>query len=225
MKPDSDVDERTSSEQREVWLIEDNDQDAKRYKRLLERAGAISVRIESVREQVSDYANLAGDPSVGAVIVDQNLGEFSGVSYFGIDVANYLRIVSGALPVFILTNWYDFDLEESGEAVDLIIDKENVRKLGSVYVARILRRMGDYERALSGQLQRHRTLIDRQAEANLSPDERAELEALERELDRPFGPVSNAQAERERLIAEVEEKRLAGLRDIIARVNALEQAE
>jgi hypothetical protein len=212
-------------ESRAVWLIEDNHGDAKRYKRLFERAGAIQIHIGEVRNNLAEYAGLAGDPTVGAVIVDQNLGEFSGVGYFGLDVARYLRAISGALPVFILTNFFEGDLEENGEAVDLIIRKEDVRKLGSVYVARILRRMGDYERALSGQLKRYRTLIDREFEGGLSADEKLELQALEHEIDRPYGPTILAQEEREAIVAEIEERRLTGLRELVTRLEALEKAE
>lgn len=213
------------SEGRVVWLIEDNGDDAVRYKRLLERAGAIQVHLGEVRARLDEYAELAGDPAVGAVIVDQNLGEFSGVGYYGLDVANYLRAVSSALPVFILTNYYDLDLEENGEAVDLIINKGDIRTLGSVYVARILRRMGSYEEALSGQLRRYRTLIDREIEGEITPQEKEELMALEREIDRPYGPAIKAQEERDQAIAEIEEKRLAGLREVVARLKALEISE
>jgi hypothetical protein len=211
-----------AGDERIVWLIEDNAEDASRYKRLFERAGSIHVQIGEVRQHLDEYASLAAHPAVGAVIVDQNLGEFSGVAYVGLDVANYLRAMSDALPVFILTNYYDLDLEENGEAVDLIIDKGDVRTLGSVYVARILRRMGDYENALSGQLRRYRALVDREFAGELNSDERDELQALEQEMDRPFGPAMIAHEQRENVIAEIEEKRLAGLRDILARVEALE---
>lgn len=175
------------TEQIIVWLIEDSENDAEEYKQLLEKAGDIEVVFVPARPAIADYADLLSDGRTGAIIIDQRLGDFAGVSYDGIDVAEFLRSLRPELPIFILTNYADEELEDQGEAVDFIIDKKTVRRRAGVYVKRILRSIEHYQAALTDKQRRLKELIDRKLSSGLNEAEEAELQALRADIERPLG--------------------------------------
>lgn len=168
-----------------VWLVEDSPTDAEEYTRFLERSGKLKVTPCDVFESLDEYRVLANNPAVGAVIVDKLLGEHAGVGYGGLDIATFLRTYDPGLPVFILTNYPGPDLDADGDAVDLVIEKHLVRDFADTYVARILRRMGQYHDALNARQQRLRELIDLKLDGRLNEADAEELAALRREIERP----------------------------------------
>jgi hypothetical protein len=172
-----------------VWLVEDSPTDAEEYTRFLERSGKLKITSSPIFETVDEYRNLANNPAVGAVIVDKLLGEHAGVSYGGLDIATFLRTFDPALPVFILTNYPGADLDAEGDAVDLVIEKHQVRDYADTYVARILRRMGQYHESLNARQARLRELIDLKLDGRLNEAESEELATLRREIERPGAEV------------------------------------
>jgi CheY-like chemotaxis protein len=178
-----------------VKLIEDSHEDADLHQQLLEAAGKIRIEYVPARPSVDDYADLAADPGTGAVMIDERLGEFAGVDYTGLEVADFLRTLRPELPIYILTNYANEIADDQGESVEFIIDKKTVRKAAKVYVARILRAMQQYEAALTDQQRQLKELIDRKLAGELSEEEEAELQQLRAAIERPFGP---AEIEQER---------------------------
>jgi hypothetical protein len=182
-----------------VKLIEDSHEDADLHQQLLEAAGRIKVEYVPARPGVDDYADLAADPETGAVMIDERLGEFAGVDYTGLQVADFLRTLRPELPIYILTNYASEIADDQGESVEFIIDKKTVRKAAKVYVARILRAMQQYEAALMKQQRRLKELIDRKLVGELSEEEETELQHLRTAIERPFAP---AEIEHERRLDE-----------------------
>ena len=171
-----------------VKLIEDSHEDADLYKQLLEAAGRIKIEYVPARPGVDDYADLAADPETGAVMIDERLGEFAGVDYTGLQVADFLRTLRPELPIYILTNYANEIADDQGQSVEFIIDKKTVRKAAKVYVARILRAMQQYEAALMKQQRRLKELIDRKLAGELNEEEETELRQLRAAIERPFAP-------------------------------------
>ena len=203
-----------------VLLVDDSDHEADQYKRLLERDRRLRVVVRPPPPALGDYAPLVHDRSVGAVIVDQVLSDAASVDYSGLEVVNYLRAFSDALPVYILTNYYDDDLQESGEAADFVIAKEEIRARGHAYVTRILRRMGQYRAALGERQARYRALVDRAAAGALTAAEAEALAGLRREIERPAAAALAAHDDRARAEAADDARRLAELRAIAERLGA-----
>lgn len=172
-----------------VWLVEDSATDAEEYTRFLERSGKLRITLSPIFETVDEYRILANNPAVGAVIVDKLLGEHAGVSYGGLEIATFLRTFDPALPVFILTNYPGPDLDAEGDAVDLVIEKHQVRNYADTYVARILRRMGQYHESLNARQTRLRELIDLKLSKRLDSAEAEELATLRREIERPGAEI------------------------------------
>jgi CheY-like chemotaxis protein len=167
-----------------VLLIDDSINDAEEAKFFLERSGDLEVDLGPVFPEIHDYSAIPLDASVAAVIVDQFLAEHTGVPYDGLDVAEYLRVIAPALPVFVLTNYAE-DLEDQAAAVDLVITKGSMRKHAETYVARILRGIGRYYATLSARQLRLQQLIDSELSGELSDEGTQELSALRREIERP----------------------------------------
>lgn len=202
------------TEQKIVWLIEDSENDAEEYKQLLEKAGAIEIVFVPARPVIADYADLLTDSRTGAIIIDQRLGDFAGVSYDGIEIAEFLRSLRPELPIFILTNYADEELEDQGEAVDSIIDKKTVRKRAEVYVKRILRSVEHYQTALTEKQKRLKDLIEHKLSSGLDEADEAELQALRADLERPLGLKIARQEEIWEAELQAQEDRLSKLEEI-----------
>lgn len=174
-----------------VWLIEDDEQQADQYGRLLEQAsdGELHIKFVPVRRNIADYADLMNDPQTGAIILDQRLSEQGGVNYEGIEVAEFLRTLKPELPVFILTQHGPDDLLQlKAEAAEYVIDKDDIAKRDhtpQVHAIRILRSMGKYEVALNAKQRRLKELIDRKLSFGLNEAETAELTSLRADIERP----------------------------------------
>lgn len=166
-----------------ILLVEDSDTDAEEAKFFLERSGELLVDLGEVFPEVEDYSSVPLDTQVKAVIVDQFLADNTGVPYDGVNVADFLRAVAPALPVFVLTNDAG-ELEEQASAVDMVITKGNMRRHTGTYISRILRRIGQYQASLSDRQLRLQELLDLELTDGLAADERNELNALLREVER-----------------------------------------
>ena len=187
-----------------IRLIEDNADDASLYRELLEAVGDIKIEPVDVctRPTTSDYTDLIADAETGAIIIDERLGEYGGVNYTGLQLADFLRTLRPEIPIYILTNYPGDISDDQGESVEFVIDKKTVRKKAKVYVARILRHMQQYEAALTEQQRRLKNLIDRKLTDGLNNEEEEELKQLRAKIERPSGPAiideENKWIERER---------------------------
>lgn len=182
-----------------VWLIEDDEEQANLFRRLVERRNDLKlvVKFVSVRPNIEDYADLVSDKRTGALIFDQRLDR-SGVAYEGIEAATFWRGQRPELPIFILTQHEDDDLLRDQEAaVEFIMEKGKVsdEHERDVYVTRILRHMGRYAEALTEKQKRLQVLVDKSLSDDLSEAERDELQALRHYWERPFAGQMMQQAE------------------------------
>ncbi len=215
------------TEQKIVWFIEDNKNDADEYGQLFEKAGDVNVVFVSARPAITDYTDLLTDDRTGAIIVDQRLSDFSGVSYDGIELADYLRYLRPELPIFMLTNYADDELlQGQGGSVDSIIDKKTVRKRAAVYVRRILRSMEHYQAALTKRQARLKELIDRKLSSGLNEAEEAELKTLRADVERPLESEMSHQEEIWKAELQAQEDRLARLEAMAQNIrDALQKSE
>lgn len=205
-----------------VWFVEDDKDEAEKYKRFLERVGNIRIKTikPSVYPSLSDYRKLATDASTGAFLIDQRLDQ-SGVGYTGMEVADYLRQVKPELPIYMLTG-YPEDIQggEAAGQVEDVIRKSEVRKWAPQYVARILRSIQRYEEAMIERQKRLDGLIDRKLAGKLTKAEESELQQLRHAIERPYGlELISAVSRREK----AEEDELGLLQRISERLNKLEE--
>jgi hypothetical protein len=192
-------------------LVEDSDEDADLFQQLLELTGEIKVEHIRVRPGIADYADMAADPETGAVIVDERLGEYAGVNYTGMKVAEFLRGLRPELPIYILTNYANEIPVGEGGTVENIVDKNALRKAPLVHIKRILRAMQQYEAALTEQQQRFRELIDRKLSGDLDESEEIELQQLRVAVERPFASIEIEQERQWEKNLQRQEEQLARL--------------
>lgn len=212
-----------------VWLVEDDPVQANQYSRLLELAshGQLKVKFVPVREVLEDYGSLLAEPETAAIILDQRLGEQSGVNYQGIDAAEYLRALKPEIPIFILTQHGSDDLLLSKEeSVEFVIDKEDLSDLShkaEVHAIRILRAIGRYEESLTEKQRRMSQLVDKMISEGLDAAESAELSQIRAEFQRNLLHQNGALgAENEHKDAD-NEKFLNDLKEITERLEHLEK--
>ena len=181
-----------------VWLIEDDEEQADQYGRLLEIASGNQFKVNyvAVKPRLTDYADLLADDRTGAIIIDQRLSELSGVAYEGIEVAEFLRTVRPELPIFILTQHSNDDLLlEKEESVEFVMGKDDLTKRDAAYAARILRNIGRYEAALNKKQLRLKELIDLKLSDGLNEEEEEELQKIRADFERPLAQQIEQQAD------------------------------
>lgn len=169
------------------WLVDDDLQNARDYKELLQSSKGHPLKIEIVAAQrnLKDYLPLLNDERTGGFILDQRLNELQPTNCSGLDLADYLRSYQPEIPIFILTQYSDPSLEQRGSAVEQIILKPDVRKNLETYATRLLRRLREFELALSEQQKRLKSLIDKKVNGKLTSKEREELDQIRSTIERP----------------------------------------
>lgn len=99
-----------------VLLVEDSQDDASEYKRVIEEL--INVTVIPVAPppiEHLDLLQLVGQHGADAVILDEVLQTQSGAAYMGIDAMRYIRTAFPGLPVIILTDFpHRPELKRSG---------------------------------------------------------------------------------------------------------------
>jgi len=183
--------ERSRSIAVTVLIIDDDRREAENAASYFEQT-PLDVDIRFVVKSPDDVENLANwlqvieDLSVSAVLLDHLLGQSSGASYTGLELADSLRDVKPLLPLFILTKYAsDERLESNGFSVDDVLDKERLRQNAAAYVTRILRGIGRYEEAKSNRAKHLGDLISLSLARELSSEEKLELNTIRSELGLP----------------------------------------
>lgn len=201
------------------WLIDDNPEEADDYKRLLEGAGKriLKIEIEPVRPRLASYAPLLHDKRTGGFIFDQRLNDYQPANYDGLELANYVRGFKPELPLFILTN-YSPGLEAAGSSVEQVIPKSEVRNHPATYTARLLRRLGEYDQALSQQQKRLKELVDKKLKRGLNSKEEAELDNIRSEIERPSASIAFAQEKYQQAEVERQQELLTRLEQAMTQV-------
>jgi CheY-like chemotaxis protein len=169
---------------RKVLLVEDDEKDAKRYKRFLEKSGDVAVEIIEPMTSFASYGPLISDPSTGAMVIDQRLDDATAVQYSGTQLALWIRTMVSDLPIFALTN-YPGDIDQSENVYISVFDKGKIAKDSKVYSDFIRESIQRYNAALTEKQQRLRELIDKKIDDELSESEAEELATLRADFERP----------------------------------------
>lgn len=193
-----------------VYLIDENEEQRRAYtltlSELFEDAGVVIEAIVPLPTP-ADYASLLAGGGVSALILDQKL-EDGGVSYSGTELSAFIRGIAPKLPIVILSNYTDEPaLFEQGEGdVEYIIPKKVVAdptcRNAQIFKARFLRHLNVFTDVLNERAQRYHDLLVRSLNVSLSPEEQAEISALEGDR---LSAVAAAERERQqKLDADIE---------------------
>ena len=128
---------------------------------------------------------LLNTPDLACFIIDLRLKDTGVASYFGIELALFMRSINTKLPIYILTNFAeDSDaFNEGAWSVEDIIDKSDLAKIGSdkskAVIARILRRITGYADYLAEREKRFNELLRKTLNGQMSPEDEAELNEIQ----------------------------------------------
>ena len=185
-----------------VWLIDDDRDEADQYERLLERSARLNVICQKPRVELPDYNDLIADPKTGAFVIDYKLDQ-GGIDYDGPGLAQYLRTQRPELPIYLLTNYAPDATDAQASEFEEVINKTDMRTTYEVHVVRILRGIGRYQEALSRAQARLKDLVERKLGGTITAEEDKELESLRAHLELPSSVViGRTLEERDKTLAE-----------------------
>lgn len=176
-----------------IHLVDDSDEDLRLYRAILQNAfeqRGVPIIVETVkaRQRVGDYHDIIGDPRTAALIVDQRLGETQWTDHTGIQLTTLLRRLVLNLPIYILTTYADVDDFQGGEwSVEDILRKEVIsepdhpdnREEFQMIMERLIRRINVHQTILEERGRRHRELLKKSLEEQLTQEEKGELDDLQ----------------------------------------------
>jgi hypothetical protein len=175
-------------DRRILWLIDENSNQLMTYSSRFKRVMPSSVEIRSIYPfpRKEDYIEtVLGNPNTGCIVVDQKLKDTGIATYFGIELANFLRSIDQKMPIYILTNFTKEKEQFVGSewSVEEIIDKNDMGDRNKLHTlgARILRRMNVFDNMLGLREKRFADLLRKSLNEDLSEEEFTELHNLQAE--------------------------------------------
>lgn len=171
-----------------IWLIDENQQQIETFANVLRSQFPKEISVETLCPplgQLNDYLSLLNTSDLACFIIDQRLKDTGVASYFGIELALFMRSIDTKLPIYILTNFAeDSDaFSEGAWSVEDIIDKSDLAKVGSdkskAVIARILRRITGYTDYLAEREKRFHELLRKTLNGQMSPEDEAELNEIQ----------------------------------------------
>ena len=113
--------------------------------------------------------------------IDEKLKETGVASYFGIELAQYIRGIDQKLPIYILTNYPNAVASSGLWSVEDIVDKGNLddSQESQILKARLIRRIDVYEDILLDRQKRFQELLRKSLKDELTRDEIAEFDELQ----------------------------------------------
>lgn len=165
-----------------IWIVdEDNTQLDTHHDVLSMVMPGMDVRKFLAPPRMSDFLTILDNRDTACLLLDQRLKETGVANYTGIELAQYLNDINSQLPVFILTNYSDWqEFEDDSKKVEDILNKGHVRipdendNLKRI-VSKIQRRVNVYLDLRSNQARRSTELIEKSFSGALSEDEAKEL--------------------------------------------------
>lgn len=200
-------------EKRLVWFIDEDEAQRRTFKRVLQKLMPDSVEVRSLEPfpAQEDYTDILQNEHTVCLVIDEKLKTTGVASYFGIELAQYLRGIDQKLPIYILTNFPE-DVASTGLwSVEDIIAKKNLDddEESEIVKARMIRRINVYEDVLRERQERFRELLRKALSDELEADELEELEELQTARSAPIVAEELRQlGELERLVEE--HKRILG---------------
>jgi hypothetical protein len=177
-----------------IWLIDENVDQLKTYSNTLRMALPPGLQINAIPPypKKEDYETILADPQTACIIIDQKLKETGVATYFGIELARYLRSINTKIPIFILTNFAEEKDEFRGSewSVENIISKSRWNDLESpeavIEFARIARRIDVYGDMLEQRERRFNDLLRKSLTGDFGKEEHKELVELGAERAAPI---------------------------------------
>ena len=141
-------------------------------------SGILVEEIEP-RPTLAEMDFLVTDPDVVTVVLDERLKESGVATYFGIELAQYLRAINKKIPIYILTSYVDSEEIADGEfSVEDVLDKQNIVARTQIEGARMCRRIDTYLDIQSEREKRFELLLRESTSRELSERELKEFREL-----------------------------------------------
>lgn len=178
-----------------LWLIDENKQQAETYANVFKSQFPNSILVEVLCPpyiSMREYLGLLNSSDTACIVIDQRIKDTGIATYFGIELAQFLRSINTKIPIYILTNVPDDPdaFLEGGWSVEDIIDKSDLAKIGSeklnVIIARILRRILNYSDYLAEREQKFNSLLRKTLSGEMSDEDKKELEEIQFERTAPI---------------------------------------
>lgn len=167
-----------------IIFVDENEDQRETYTLMLQDCfpkgeGAPQIVGVEPKPHVGDMSFLVEDPSVVAIILDEQLKESGIAQYYGIELAAYLRTLNNKLPIYILTSFiHSEELLEGEMQVEDILDKQDLSVKKNVVGARILRRIDTYLEIVGNRDLRFELLLRKSIRGELEEKEKSELQEL-----------------------------------------------
>lgn len=201
-----------------ILFVDENEDQRETYALMLQDCfpkgeGVPKVFGVEPKPHVGDMSFLVEDPSVVAIILDEQLKESGVAQYYGIELAAYLRTLNNKMPIYILTSFVDSEELLEGEMqVEDILNKQDLSAKKHVVGARILRRIDSYLEIMGNRNVRFELLLRKSVRGELAEDEKEELKEL--------GYLRDSSFEVEEIISEEKLKKLEALEEKISQIES-----
>ncbi|RMH85064.1 hypothetical protein EA796_10970 [Pseudomonas sp. AOB-7] len=201
-----------------ILFVDENEDQRETYALMLQDCfpkgeGVPEVFGVEPKPHVGDMSFLVEDPSVVAIILDEQLKESGVAQYYGIELAAYLRTLNNKMPIYILTSFVDSEELLEGEMqVEDILNKQDLSAKKHVVGARILRRIDSYLEIMGNRNVRFELLLRKSVRGELAEDEKEELKEL--------GYLRDSSFEVEEIISEEKLKKLEALEERISQIES-----
>ncbi len=172
-----------------VWIVDEDRTQLETHHDVLSMVmPSMDVRKFLAPPKMTDFLTILDNDNTSCLLLDQRLKDTGVAGYTGIELAQFVNDINNQLPVFILTNFPDWqEFEEDSETVEDILNKADIRPSTDGLkriVSKIQRRVHVYQATRSEQARRTNELIERSFKGSLSEDEAKELALYEVESDK-----------------------------------------
>lgn len=195
-----------------ILFVDENEDQRETYTLMLQDCfpkgdGVPIVSGVEPKPHVGDMSFLVENPSVVAIILDEQLKESGVAQYYGIELASYLRTLNSKIPIYILTSFVGSEELLEGEMqVEDILSKQDLSAKKHVVGARILRRIDSYLEIMGNRNVRFELLLRKSVRGELAEKEKEELEELGYLRDSSFEVEEIISAEKLKKLEALEEK-------------------
>ncbi|HCF6874123.1 TPA: hypothetical protein NII69_000421 [Pseudomonas aeruginosa] len=201
-----------------IFFVDEDEDQRETYSLMLKECfpkGENSPTVIGVepKARVGDMSFLVEDPSVAAIVLDEQLKESGVAQYYGIELASYLRGLNKKIPIYILTSFIQSEELLEGEMeVEDILSKQELAAKKDVVGARILRRIDTYLEIVGNRDIRFESLLRKSIKGELSAEEKDELQEL--------GYLRDSSYEVEEIVSKEKLKKLDELEEKISQIEA-----
>lgn len=175
-----------------IYFVDEDDDQRETFSLMLQACfpdNAQSPKVFGVepRPEVGDMRFLVEDKDVVTIVLDEQLKDSGVATYFGIELAEYLRGLNKKIPIYMLTSYPESEELVEGEMkVEDILSKQDLPARKEVVGARILRRIDNYLDITTEREARFELLLRKSFSEELEGNEASEFEELGYLRSAPF---------------------------------------